>query len=126
MERLRELDHGLDDEDEWLLVWGYHEPYQGKLSRADLDRVSPTRPIMVWQRSVHEMYFDTPGLAELELTADDFAGHEQADWETGHLWETAVFALGKPIDWERSIEATRPARDLRSCGPMPTRDRAPA
>ncbi|MCH8133845.1 MAG: amidohydrolase [Myxococcales bacterium] len=95
--RLRELDHGMDDEDEWLLVWGYHEPYHGKLSRAELDRVSSTRPIMVWQRSVHEMYFNTPGLAELDLTADDFAGYEQADWETGHLWETAVFALGKPM-----------------------------
>jgi predicted amidohydrolase YtcJ len=95
--RLRELDRAREDDDGWLVVWGYHRPYHGELSRAELDAVSTRRPIMVWQRSVHEMFFNSAALAELGLGADDFAAHSQADWETGHLWETAVLTLGQPM-----------------------------
>lgn len=93
--RLAELDRERPDPEGWLRVWGYHQPYHGPLSRADLDAVSATRPILVWQRSVHEMFFNSAALAELELTAEDFA-HPQADWETGHLWEAGLFAVGAP------------------------------
>jgi predicted amidohydrolase YtcJ len=94
--RLRELDAD-EAPGEWLLVWGYHRPYHGELSRADLDRVSQSRPIMVWQRSCHEMYFNTLALETLGLEEADFAAHPQADWETGHIWETGVFALGQGL-----------------------------
>jgi predicted amidohydrolase YtcJ len=97
LQHLRELDRSLQDPDEWLLVWGYHAPYHGGLSRAELDGISTTRPIMVWQRSVHEMYFNSAGLEELGLSAQDFAAHPQADWETGHIWEAAVLELGRPM-----------------------------
>ena len=63
LERLRELDRARSGDDDWLLVWGYHRPYHGELSRAELDAVSTRRPILVWQRSVHEMYFNSRGLA---------------------------------------------------------------
>jgi predicted amidohydrolase YtcJ len=97
LERLRALDRELPDANEWLLVWGYHAPYHGSLSRAELDAISTARPILVWQRSVHEMFFNTTGLEALGLTAEQFAAHHQADWETGHLWETALFSLGRPM-----------------------------
>ncbi len=97
IERLRELERALDDPDEWLLVWGYHSPYHGDLSRGELDGVSKTRPIMVWQRSVHEMFFNTAGLEAVGLTADELDAHPHADWETGHLWETGVLSLGRPM-----------------------------
>jgi predicted amidohydrolase YtcJ len=96
MARLRELD-AEEAPGEWLLVWGYHRPYHGELSRAVLDRVSHHRPIMVWQRSVHEMYFNTAALEILGLEEVDFAAYSQADWETGHIWETAVFSLGQGL-----------------------------
>lgn len=97
LDRLRQLDGTLEDKDEWLLAWGYHAPYHGELSRADLDKVSTTRPIMVWQRSVHEMYFNSAGLSRLGLTAEDFAAEPQSDWETGHVWEAALFSLAQPM-----------------------------
>jgi predicted amidohydrolase YtcJ len=95
--RLRELARARSDDEDWLLVWGYHRPYHGELSRAELDDVSTTRPILVWQRSVHEMFFNSRALSELGLSAADFAAHPQADWETGHLWESAVLTLGAPM-----------------------------
>ena len=82
MARLRELD-AEGEPGEWLLVWGYHRPYHGELSRADLDRVSQSRPIMVWQRSVHEMYFNTLALETLGLEEADFAAQPQAAGRPG-------------------------------------------
>ncbi|MBT4519051.1 MAG: amidohydrolase [Halieaceae bacterium] len=95
LNRLRELDASVQTP--WLMVWGYHFPYHGPLSRQILDSISNTRPIMVWQRSVHEMYFNSKALETLELTADMFAGSEHANWEEGHLWETGLFTIGKPM-----------------------------
>ncbi len=98
--RLRELDGELGaagQPDEWLLVWGYHEPYHGSLSRRDLDAVSDSRPIFVWHRSVHEMFFNTPALEELGMSREDFDAHPQADWENGHLWERGALSLGGPM-----------------------------
>jgi hypothetical protein len=94
--RLRELD-GDRPANDWLIVWGYHRPYHGHLSRADLDAVSADRPIAVWQRSVHEMFLNSRALEALGLTADDFADHDQADWGDGHIWEAAMFTLGRPM-----------------------------
>jgi hypothetical protein len=97
--RLRELDEErvASHDDDWLLVWGYHHPYHGALSRSDLDAISTERPIFVWQRSVHEMFFNSRALEVLGLEREAFDDHPQADWETGHLWETAVLGLGQPM-----------------------------
>jgi predicted amidohydrolase YtcJ len=94
--RLRELD--LDrPKNDWLLTWGYHRPYHGDLSRADLDAISTSRPIVVWQRSCHEIFMNTRALEEAGFSQDEFDGHAQADWENGHLWESSLFGLGQPI-----------------------------
>ena len=95
--RLRELDRAMGDDDDWLLVWGYHRPYHGDLTRSDLDAVSTTRPILVWQRSVHEMFVSSRALDEVGLEETDFDAHPQADWATGHIWEAGLFDLGAPF-----------------------------
>jgi predicted amidohydrolase YtcJ len=100
LERLRELAGervASGDTDGWLQVWGYHAPYHGALSRADLDAVSTSRPIFVWQRSVHEMYFNTRALEALGMSRDEWDAHPQADWERGHLWERGALSLGGPM-----------------------------
>ncbi|MCP5040085.1 MAG: amidohydrolase [bacterium] len=115
--RLRELDAGLSDQgqpEEWLSVWGYHTPYHGALSRRDLDGISATRPIFVWQRSVHEMYFNTKALETLEMSQAEFDAHPQADWERGHLWERGALSLGKPM----TRVLARPARYRRGLSMM--------
>jgi len=113
LERLRELDREREA-GEWLSIWGYHAPYHGELSRADLDEISATRPIFVWQRSVHEMYFNSQALAELGMKKEDFEAHPEADWEEGHLWERGVFALGAPM----LAELTQPMKYLEGLSMM--------
>lgn len=96
LSRVADLDRERPSE-EWLLVWGYHSPYHGKLTRADLDSVSLKRPIVIWQRSVHEIYMNTRALEEAGFSAEAFSEFPQADWDTGHIWESALFTLGQPI-----------------------------
>ncbi|MEE3328025.1 MAG: amidohydrolase [Myxococcota bacterium] len=111
--RLRELDRERE-QGEWLSVWGYHAPYHGKLTRADLDQISTTRPIFVWQRSVHEMYFNSRALEELGMKEEDFELHPEADWEEGHLWERGTLALGAPM----LAELTQPTKYLEGLSMM--------
>jgi predicted amidohydrolase YtcJ len=103
--------------DEWLFTWGYHHYFHGGISRQDLDGISSRRPIIVWHRSFHEIYVNTPALKALDITADKVAGHPHIDWDKGHFYETALpfaFAhLGPKIlapNWFRGgLESVREA-----------------
>lgn len=52
-----------------LLVWGYHDLVHGPLTRADLDAVSTTRPLLIWHYSGHDLYLNSPALAAAKITA---------------------------------------------------------
>lgn len=100
LDRLRQLDterSEAGDADGWLTAWGHHAPFHGTLSRADLDSVSSERPVFVWQRSVHEMYFNSAALERLEMDEAVWREHAQANWERGHLWERGAMELGAPM-----------------------------
>ncbi|MFM5893999.1 MAG: amidohydrolase [Novosphingobium sp.] len=45
-----------------FVCWGYHELFHGPLDRAYLDSVSPDRPVVVWQRSFHDIFVNTAAL----------------------------------------------------------------
>jgi len=100
MNALKEYEASLKDPEEMLFTWGYHEAFHGKMNRAILDKVSNTRPIIVWQRSVHEFYFNTRALELLEQKESDWQGKGQAsdmaNWEEGHVWEQGLYlVMGK-------------------------------
>jgi predicted amidohydrolase YtcJ len=94
--RLKQLDQTLAPGD-WLIAWGYHQPYHGPLTRDSLDQVATERPIMIWQRSVHEMFFNSKALETLGLTEENFALEPQSSWKDGHIWESGMFTLGQPM-----------------------------
>lgn len=82
---------------ELFFSWGYHELWHGPLDRALLDRLAPTRPVVIWQRSCHEWYLNSAAISLLGLTADGQAGHGDAsamvDWAAGHWWEQGMNLL---------------------------------
>ena len=91
MARLREIeaDH---PEGSPLVTWGYHQYFHGQaMSRSVLDEISSERPIVVWHRSFHELYFNTAALEmfgwDEEFWTGDTLGHQQMDWEKGHVYE---------------------------------------
>ena len=53
-----------------LMVWGYHASWHGDMNRAILDELAPDIPLAVWQRSTHEMYFNSLAIEQLEITED--------------------------------------------------------
>ena len=89
--RLREVEAN-HPEGRPLVTWGYHQYFHGReMSRSLLDEISGERPIVVWHRSFHELYFNTAALAMFgwneAFWSGDSLAHQQMDWEKGHAFE---------------------------------------
>ncbi|MDE2561728.1 MAG: amidohydrolase family protein [Sphingomonadales bacterium] len=69
-ERLRAL--LASDASRPLITWGYHELFHGALDRKALDELAPDRPLVVWQRSFHEVIVNSAMLRDWGL-ADEAA-----------------------------------------------------
>ncbi|RBP12875.1 hypothetical protein DFR50_11364 [Roseiarcus fermentans] len=90
------------DSTDWFFTWGYHGLWHGPLARADLDTLSTTRPIAVWQRSCHEFYLNDAAIAALGVTEEATRGKgawsDQVDFANGHFWEGGLnFIIGPMI-----------------------------
>ncbi len=99
--RLEAAEAQLKNPNEWLLTWGYHSLWHGKLDRNALDAISVTRPIAIWQRSCHEFILNTAGLKALglteEMTKGKGAASEQVNWQEGHFWEMGLNLMIGPM-----------------------------
>ena len=101
IERLRATEAKMDDPKAPLLSWGFHHYFHGKLSRAELDAVSDTRPIFIWHRSAHEFYLNTPALKAIGVDAEVVSNQPeviqaQLDLASGHFWERGLFEFLLP------------------------------
>lgn len=89
--RLKTAEKALSDPNEPLISWGYHKLWHGELTRAKLDQISSTRPIIIWQRSAHEVILNTAALKLLDISAQDVMGKgsasEMSNYAEGHFWE---------------------------------------
>lgn len=86
--------------DPMFITWGYSHMQHGEMSRALLDTVSNTYPILVWHRSAHEVYLNTPMLKYLEskgLSEEKSEGNPQVDWQNGHFLEDGFFKIIVPL-----------------------------
>ncbi len=105
LKRLEKAVARLSDPAEPLIVWGFHRYFHGSLTRADLDSISPTRPILVWHRSGHEFTFNTAAMTAYGITPDFVAqtshtAQEQSNFDEGHFWEqglTGILSLILPV-----------------------------
>jgi len=100
MAELTAAEKALTAPNAWLYTWGYHQYWHGKLSRLDLDKISATRPIVVWHRSAHEIYLNTAAIKAMGITKESLQGHgnasTQTDFDNGHFWEAGFFELVAP------------------------------
>lgn len=88
-DRLRELDRMLPP-DEPLFTWGYHGIWHGPMSRNRIDAISRIRPVIVWQRSFHEIYVNTAALDWMGVSRDDVGNHPHVDLDTGRFFEMGL------------------------------------
>lgn len=97
--RLAEL-VGQASPEEPLFVWGYHGDFHGPLTRADLDRIAPQQPLIVWHRSFHEIIANSKALEFFDISQADVAGVAAADFPNGHFKETGLMAVApKLMPW---------------------------
>lgn len=108
------------NKNELFFSWGYHQLWHGELNRAILDDINADIPIMIWQRSGHELIFNTKALAYFNFTqqwVDQFSPSAlaQSSFERGHFWEQgamqtipAVFKeLAKPSRYLPALEMVK-------------------
>ena len=98
LSRLAEAESKRKDPDDILLTWGYHHEFHGKITQADLDQISATRPIIVWHRSAHEVIVNTATSQQFGITRDWYdklsnSQKQQSNFEEGHYWEQGVFEV---------------------------------
>ena len=123
---LRRIERTKSDPPEPLMTWGYHPFWHGTVVRTDLDAVSTSRPIVVWHRSAHEMFFNTAALQHWNLTEQDARAHSCVDYPAGHYWESGMIELAAakiaPYTFERKryLEGMARARDVVRFGGITT------
>lgn len=98
MQRLGAAEEKLDTPEGVLFSWGYHAAFYGPLTRSDLDKISTTRPVIIWMRSCHEFVLNTFALAQAGVTQDLMDGwtataQEQSSYSDGHFWEQGMFSV---------------------------------
>ena len=81
-----------------FLTWGWSEPEHGPLAREDLDRIAADRPVMVFQRSVHEAVVNSAAIEYMGLNEIDTEGYSdtEVNWSDGHFVEAGFFELVLP------------------------------
>ncbi len=94
--KVKEYEAAMKNPTEQLIVWGYMEPFHGSMSRKELDAISTTRPIMVWQYSAHEMFLNTAALASLDVTEAQTKGNQQIFFDKGRFLEAGFFNVIVP------------------------------
>jgi predicted amidohydrolase YtcJ len=88
-----------------FICWGYHELFHGPMDRAFLDQLAPDRPVIIWQRSFHDIFANTAMMkvwgfntqADLDKAiAEAKVDPTHANFARGHFSENATpVALGK-------------------------------
>lgn len=74
LQRLRDVVESNPASQETIFTWGYDViAMGGHLTSDELDAISDTRPIIIWDASVHFAYANTPYMAQIGVTAEDAA-----------------------------------------------------
>lgn len=86
---LRKANVELKDPNDWLIVAGYASYYHGQIARPDLEKISASRPIVMFQRSFHEAWLNGKALEKLGIVATDAKKVPGLDFAQGHFVEFA-------------------------------------
>lgn len=83
-------------DDEIAIFWGHHDLWHGDMHRERIDRVAPSRPAVVWNRSFHELHMNEACMKYLEIDESLAAARKQVDWQSGRFYENGLgFAISR-------------------------------
>ena len=111
--RMQELVDRDPDSNQPFFTWGYNAFWHGLITRQDLDAISATRPIVVTQRSAHEVVLNTAALEAGNVTEEMVAGvTDGVDWEGGRFFERGQDVVRGAIATLRDNDAPGVGFDL--------------
>ena len=69
LKKLKEYERAIADPNKLLIAWGFDSvAFGGHLSKRDLDKISSTRPIIVWDASEHFAYLNSVAINQHNFT----------------------------------------------------------
>ena len=81
---------------ELFITWGHHNLWHGPISRSRLNSIDSKTPIVVWNRSFHEVCMNDAALELLEIKQEDVENATQIDFEKGRFYEIGLgYAIQK-------------------------------
>lgn len=81
-----------------FFTWGWNLYWHGQITREDLDRIAPTRPVIVVQRSSHERIVNTAALNLFKIGPEvDREVPGLIDWKNGRFWEGGQAPLSRAM-----------------------------
>ena len=81
---------------ELFITWGHHNLWHGPISRSRLNSIDSKTPIVVWNRSFHEVCMNDAALELLEIKEADVENATQIDFEKGRFYEIGLgYAIQK-------------------------------
>ena len=81
---------------EMFITWGHHNLWHGPISRSRLNSIDSKTPIVVWNRSFHEVCMNDAALELLEIKEADVENATQIDFEKGRFYEIGLgYAIQK-------------------------------
>jgi predicted amidohydrolase YtcJ len=94
-DRLQELINKTSPQ-ELLFTWGHHDLWHGEISRARINALSADHPIIVWNRSFHELCMNDGALEFLGIDEEDTRNRKQIDYDRGRFYEVGLgYAIQK-------------------------------
>jgi predicted amidohydrolase YtcJ len=84
-----------------FISWGHHELFHGPIDRAELDQIASDRPVLIWQRSFHDIILNSKAMQLLGMATraefDAKLAAVKADpahgyFDRGIVTETALLA----------------------------------
>ncbi len=93
LEAVKSIVDGKTDKTRTVTIWGYHKAWHGELTLPELDAATGAVPVMIYQRSTHEIYLNTAAFQKYGIQRTDVKTVEQADFANNHFWERAYQEL---------------------------------
>ncbi|MEM7220846.1 MAG: amidohydrolase family protein [Pseudomonadota bacterium] len=79
-----------------LIIWGHHERWHEPMSRARINARNATTPIIVWNRSFHELTMNDGALNLLGINEAEAGNRHQVDLPRGRFFEVGLgYAIRK-------------------------------
>ena len=79
-----------------FITWGHHDLWHGAMSRERINSIEKKKPIVVWNRSFHELCMNDGALEYLGINESEVGNASQIDFEKGRFFELGLgYAIQK-------------------------------